>query len=150
MYEGLLNRESVRVTDGAKYFRNTLRPHFIKGAHSVFFWRFYQFNRARRGSLEMVKWFGRFSLSLQLLRDAWMDNLPVSALNEEPRRIQYLAGVDTPLDPNIPATRERWSAGQVSNHESLFPFSDNLITLMLFVASDLTEAQRETYKFPFS
>ena len=25
----------------------------------------------------MVKWIGRFSLSLQRLRDAWMDNLPM-------------------------------------------------------------------------
>ena len=38
----------------------------------------------------------------------------------------------------------------MSNHEGLFPYSDNLITLMFIVASDLTEAQRETYKFPFS
>ena len=35
MYNGLLNRESLRATDGVKYFRNTLRPHFIKGAQNV-------------------------------------------------------------------------------------------------------------------
>ena len=33
----------------------------------------------------------RFSLSLQRLRDACMDNLPMSALSEEQRRSQYLA-----------------------------------------------------------
>ena len=49
MYKELLNRESLRATDGVKYFRNTLGPHFIKGAQNVFLWRFYQFNRARRG-----------------------------------------------------------------------------------------------------
>ena len=27
--------------DGVKYFRDTLRPHFIKGAQNVFLWRFY-------------------------------------------------------------------------------------------------------------
>ena len=48
IHKGLLNRESLRATDGVKYFRNTLRPHFIKGAHNVFLWRCYQFNRARR------------------------------------------------------------------------------------------------------
>ena len=53
MHKGLLNRESLRATDGVKYFRNTLRPHFIKGAHNVFLWRFYKLNRARRGSLEI-------------------------------------------------------------------------------------------------
>ena len=59
MYKGLFKRESLRATDGVKYFRNTLRPHFTKGAQNVFLWRFYQFNRARRGSLEMVKWICR-------------------------------------------------------------------------------------------
>ena len=91
-----------------------------------------------------------------------MDNLPMSALSEEQRRGQYLADVaqenaerstrgETALDPNTPENRERWNTAQVNVHESLFPFSDNLITLLFIVASDLTEAQRErTYKFPFS
>ena len=127
----------------------------------MFLWRFYQVNRARRGSLEMVKWIGRFSLSLQRLKDAWMDNLPMSALSEEQRRNQYLADVaqenterltrgETVWDPNTRENQERWNTAQMDNHESLFPFSDNLITLMFIVASDLTEAQRETHQFPFS
>ena len=62
---GLLNRESLRAADGVKYFRNTLRPHFIKGAQSVCLWRFYQFTRARRGHVKMVKWIGKFSLPLK-------------------------------------------------------------------------------------
>ena len=36
-----------------------------------------------------------------------------------------------------------WHAIQVTNHERLFPFSDNLTTLMVVVASELSEAQRE-------
>ena len=90
-----------------------------------------------------------------------MDNLPMSALSEEQTRSQYLADVaqehaerelwgETVLDPNTPENRERWNTAQVNTHESLFPFSDNLITLLFIVASDLTEAQRETDKFPFS
>ena len=63
------------------------------GAHNVFLWRFDQFNRARRGSLEMVKWIGRISLSLQRLRDAWMDNLPMSSKSEEQRQGQHLVDV---------------------------------------------------------
>ena len=114
MHKGLLNRESLRAENGVKYFRDTLRPHFIKGAQSVFLWRFYQFIRARRGNIEMVKWIGKFSLLLKRLRDAWMDMLPMSPTNE-----------------------------QVTSHEWLFPFSDNLATLMFTVASDLSEAQRE-------
>ena len=118
MHKGLLDRESLRAADGVKYFRNTLRHHFINGTFNVFLWRFYQFNRARRGSLEMVKRIGRFSLSLQHLRDAWMDNFPMSALGEEQRRSQYLADVahgnaerltrgETALDPNTQRKTER-------------------------------------------
>ena len=33
----------------------------------------------------------------------------------------------------------------MNNHESLFSFSDNLTTLVFIVASDLSEAQRETH-----
>ena len=85
MHKGLLNREFLRAEDGVKYFRDTLRPHFIKGAQSVFFWRFYQFIRARRRDIEMVKWIGKFSLLLKRLRDAWMDMLPMSDMSEERR-----------------------------------------------------------------
>ena len=35
----------------------------------------------------------------------------------------------------------------MTTHERSFPFSDNLPTLMFIVASDLSEAQRETHKF---
>ena len=77
------------------------------------------------------------------------------------RTDQYLADVvqekaerltrsETALDPNAPATRERWNAAQLSNHESLFSFSDNLTTLMFIVACDLSEAQRERDRFTSS
>ena len=89
-----------------------------------------------------------------------MDMLPMSALSEEQRTNQYLADVaqenaerltrsETAQDPNAPATRERWNAAQVRNHESLFSFSDDLTTLMFIVASDPSEAQREDSQVPF-
>ena len=59
----------------------------------MFLWRFYQFNRARRGIIERVKWIGKFSLLLKPLSDAWMDMLPVSTMSQEPRETQYLADV---------------------------------------------------------
>ena len=46
------------------------------------------------------------------------------------------------LDPDSPETREGWNVTQVKTHERLFPFSDNLTTLMFIVASDLSEAER--------
>ena len=102
----------------------------------------------------MVKWIGKMSFLLKRVKDSCMDMLPMSALSEEQRNNQYLANVaqenaerltrgETALDPNTPENRERWTAAQVNNHESLFSLSDNLTTLMFVVASDLSEAQRE-------
>ena len=156
-YQGLLDREPLKAADGVKHFRDTLRPHFIKGAQSVSLWRFYQVIRARRGNVAMVKW---ISLLLKPLKDSCMDTLPMSTPREEQRQNQYLADLTQEnverqrrsaevLDPNSQATRDRWYATQVSNHERLFPFSDNLTTWMFIVASDLSEAQeREDHKFP--
>ena len=82
-----------------------------------------------------------------------MDNLPMSALSGVQRRNQHLADVaqENAETLNTPENQERWNIAQVNNHESLCPFSDNLITLMLIVASDLSEAQRErSHKFPVS
>ena len=45
-YRGLLNRDAVKAEDGDKYFRDKLRPHSVKGAYSVFLWRFGLLNRA--------------------------------------------------------------------------------------------------------
>ena len=66
IHKGLLNRESLRAEDGVKYFRDTLRRHSTKrSSQCVFLWRFYQFTRARRGNIEMMKWMGKFSLHLK-------------------------------------------------------------------------------------
>ena len=46
------------------------------------------------------------------------------------------------LSPDFPETSEEWNAAQVAAHERLFPFSDNLATLMFTVASDLSEILR--------
>ena len=70
LHKGLGDREPLKDADGVKYFRNTLKPHFIKGSQSVFLWRFYQFTRARRGNIEIVKWIGKFLLLLKRLRCA--------------------------------------------------------------------------------
>ena len=97
----------------------------------------------------------------ETLKSAWMDMLPVSTMSDERSENQYLADVAqrneerqrrnaTALDPNSQETRDHWHATQVTNHERLFPFSDNLTTLMFTVASDLSEAQSETHKFLFS
>ena len=83
-----------------------------------------------------------------------MDMLPLSTMSAKARRSQYLADVAQEnedrrsrnadvLNLDAQETQDNWCTTQVSNHESLFPFSDNLTTLMLIVVSDLSEAQRE-------
>ena len=70
MYKGVLDRETLRSEGGVGYFKDTFRPHFIKGALSVFFWMCFQVIRARRENMEMVKWIEHFSLLLKRLRDS--------------------------------------------------------------------------------
>ena len=62
----------------------------------------------------------------------------VTQLNEERPRRHAAA-----LDPNSKETSDHQHAIQVTNLERLFPFSDNFTTLMVIVASELSEAQRE-------
>ena len=72
-----------------------------------------------------------------------MDMLPMSAMGETRRPNQYLSDVtrenedrqrrnEEMLDRDAPETRDRWNATQVTTHERLFPFSDNLTTFMFF------------------
>ena len=56
----------------------------------------------------------------------------MTQLNNERRNRNEAAG-----------TRDNWYATHVTTHGSLFPFIDNVATLMFIVASDLDEAQRE-------
>ena len=160
MHKGLLDRESLIAEDGAKYVKDTLRLHFVKGAQSIFFWRFYRFSSARRENIEMVKWIGKFALLLKRLRDAWVDMLPVSVMSQEQRETQYRTDVTqlneerqginaTALDPNSQETRDQWYATQVARHERSFSFSDNVTTLMFIVACEKGSPERATY-YPFS
>ena len=102
----------------------------------------------------MVKWIGKFSLLVKRLRDAWMDMLPFVHHDKQRGQNQYLSHVTQEnvdrqtrsvevRDPNAPETRDKWYATQMSNHEKLFLFSDNLTTLMFIVVSGLSEVQSE-------
>ena len=88
-----LNRDALKAEDGVKYFRDKLRPHFVKGAYSVSFWRFYLLMRAGRGHTEMVDKSGKFDLLLKRAKDAWMDMLPLSSMMDKQRQAQYQADI---------------------------------------------------------
>ena len=76
-YRKLLDRELLRdPNDGVNYFKRFLRPHFIKGAQNVSSYRFMQFMKYNRGTMDLQKWMTRFQLSGNRLTESWMDLLP--------------------------------------------------------------------------
>ena len=92
MHKGPLDREPLRAADGVKYFRDTLRPHFIKGAQSVPLWGiFYQLTRARRGNIEICRVDRQVVIAFEALQGCLDGH--VTAVHQERRRNQYLADV---------------------------------------------------------
>ena len=73
-YKRLLDREMLRdPNDGVNYFKRFLRPHFIKGAQNVFLYRFMQFMKYNRGTMDLQKRMTRFQLTGNRLIESWMD-----------------------------------------------------------------------------
>ena len=75
VYKSLLDRTELRKQEGVDYFKNTLRPNFIKGAQSVFMWRFMSFTQNRRRENDFVRWTGRFSIAIKRIKESWIDLL---------------------------------------------------------------------------
>ncbi len=50
IYKNFLDRAQLTRAGGIEYFVRTLRSHFVKGASSVFLWRFTQIFRFHRSS----------------------------------------------------------------------------------------------------
>ena len=73
-YKRLLNRELLREpNDGVNRF---LRPHFINGAQTVFLYRFMQFMKHNRGTMDLQKRMARSQLTGNRLIESWMDLSP--------------------------------------------------------------------------
>ena len=72
----ILDRDALKAEDGVEYFRDKLRPDFVKGSLQCFPLEFLLI-RARRGNTEMVDWIGKFDLLLKRAKDSWMDMLPL-------------------------------------------------------------------------
>ena len=54
-YKRFLDREMLRdPNEGVNYFKRFLRPHFIKGAQTVALYRFMQFMKHNRGSMDLA------------------------------------------------------------------------------------------------
>ena len=56
-YKRLLDRDQLRdPVEGVNYFKRFLRPHFIKGAQTVFLYRLMQFMKQNRGTMDLQRW----------------------------------------------------------------------------------------------
>ena len=153
--KGLLNRESLRADDGVEYFRDTLRPHYVKGAQNVVLWRFYFTYSSKEkehgdGRLDRQVFFALETF------ERFMDGLVTVVCHESATKRESIPGwcdplkcrktyqkIEEAMHLNEQATRGNWNATHGTTHGSLFPFNDNLTTFMFIVASDLNEAQRE-------
>ena len=75
VYKRLLDRDDeLRQPNGrgVEYFKRTLRPHFVKGAQTMFLYRFMRFMKNNPGNTDLMKWMTRFQIlaesKLQLRR----------------------------------------------------------------------------------
>ena len=149
IYKSLLERDRLRDPDhGVRYFKDTIRPHFVKGTQSVFLWRFFQFIRFYRGNQDILRWIGRLTVVRKRLQDSWMDLLAPTN-EQDPVFQQDLIDVNIERQANGQAVVDaqtaypQWVNRRRRRHEEQFPISDNLFALMFTVQADLNEHQRE-------
>ena len=78
VYKRLLDRDDLGQPNGrgVDYFKRTLRPHFVKGAQTVFIYRFVKFIKNNRGNGDLMKWMTRFQIDGRRLEEAWMGLSP--------------------------------------------------------------------------
>ena len=152
VYKTLFDRNLLKTTDGVRHFKEVLRPHFVKGAQSVFLWRFLLLMRTNRAQTEFVKWIGKFTVMKKRLLECWMDLMPEHT-KQSPNYIADVARQsaenlqknppEAVLDPDDDAVFDEWKTRIRQKHAAAFPLGENLISWVFIVASDLTEPQRE-------
>ena len=87
----LLNSE-LKKPDGLNYLINKLRGNYVKGAVSVFLWRFLGFvTQQRPRGMEVVQWIPRVQVKKMRLIDSWVACAPVQ---EDKTDSEYLAWLD--------------------------------------------------------
>eukprot|EP00435_Cladocopium_sp_Y103_P019129 s520_g4.t1 len=170
VYKRLLDRNRLRdANEGVNYFKRTLRPHFIKGAQTVFLYRFMQLMQYNRGSVDLQRWMTRFQITGNRLIESWMDLLPDMDITN-PEAVAYVAARRTVHDAqqanlegiaqatpgaaphvNVPWTEDMalQACNQLQNERReaqrrAFPLSANLSALIFVSLAELTQHQRST------
>ena len=165
VYKRLLDREQLREPNGrgVEYFKRTLRPHFVKGAQTVFLYRFMRFMTNNRGNAELMKWMTRFQIDGRRLEESWMDLCPeldltspaivaeVTARRNAHNNAQAaLHAADNNhvivpwTDDMIQAVHNEAIGLHRQQHRDLFPLSPNLIALIFISTADLSQDQRQS------
>ena len=169
-YKRLLDRDLLRdPVEGVNYFKRFLRPHFIKGAQTVFLYRFMQFMKQNRGTMDLQRWMTRFHLLANRLMESWMGLTPDLTLNDatviatiaERRTLHEeqqnnLAGIAAATPGAAPHVIVPWSdemtrlvlhnlnVARRTEQRQRFPLSENLSALIFVSLADMTQDQRNT------
>ena len=168
-YKRLLDREMLRdPQEGVNYFKRFLRPHFIKGAQNVFLYRFMQFMKFNRGTMDLQKWMTRFQLTGNRLIESWMDLLPEATVTspeailfvtqkrqEHDRDQQERADVAAASGaaPHVPVpwsdelalvAFRQYNEQRRQVQRQAFPLGENLLALIFVSLADLSQDQRNT------
>ena len=169
-YKRLLDRDLLRdPTEGVNNFKRFLRPHFIKGAQTVFLYRFMQFMKQNRGTMDLQRWMARFDLLANRLIESWMDLQPDLTVNDQivittiaERRTlhdeqqQNLAGIAKATPGAAPHVIVPWTddmsrlvlqnlnVARGNEQRQRFPLSENLSALIFVSLADMTQDQRNT------
>ena len=165
VYKRLLDRDDLRQPNGrgVDYFKRTLRPHFVKGAQTVFIYRFMKFMKNNRGNGDLMTWMTRFQIDGRRLEEAWMDLLPeldlmspaiqAEVARQRQAHVTQQAAMAVADDQHVvepwtdaleqviydEATRLHKQA-----HRDLSPFSPSLIALIFNSTADLSQDQRQS------
>ena len=92
-WKPLLENNKLKTKNGVRYLKDTLRPHYVKGANLLFIWRFLTLINLRRPSkMEMLQWIPRVQTKKKRTLDAWMN---CAALCDEKDDEAYLKYVET-------------------------------------------------------
>ena len=168
-YKRLLDRELLRDPyEGVAYFKRFLRPHFIKGAQNMFLYRFMQFMKFNRGTMDLQKWMTRFQLTGNRLIESWMDLLPEVTVTS-PEAILFVQQRRQEHDRDQQERAEVAAASGAAPHvvvpwsdelalaafrqfqedrrqvqRQAFPLGENLLALIFVSLADLSQDQRNT------
>jgi hypothetical protein len=142
MYKPLFSRKRLKDPDGVQYFKETLRPHFVKGRQVVFLWRFPQFFRFSRGNMDFLRWLGKLQVHKKRLYDAWMDLHGPPAI-PDPAFLAWGQQQPEAQRGDPVALHLAYQHEVRRTHMQSFPLSDNFFALVVTVQADLTEVQRE-------